>query len=158
MLDHNQLRQYIIQPTLDKLQEFSHNAAEMLVFTCAAESDGGTFLHQIKGNALGIYQCEPATHQDIWTNYLCRNSKLMMLMALHLDVQPSPNNHERLIYDLRYATAIARFHYRRVPEHLPNKDDIEGMYEYYKQFYNTSSGKSTKDKSIKNYKLMCGIK
>ena len=69
MIDNKQLRECIIKPTLDSLQMYSQAAEELLVFTCACESLGGTYLKQVKGPALGIYQMEPATYQDIWENY-----------------------------------------------------------------------------------------
>ena len=62
MIDNKQLRELIIGPSLDALQMYSKEAEEILVFTCASESLGGTYLKQVKGPALGIYQMEPATY------------------------------------------------------------------------------------------------
>jgi hypothetical protein len=61
MFNITQFRELLIRPVLDSLQMYSKDAEELLVFTCAAESNGGTYLHQVKGPALGIYQCEPST-------------------------------------------------------------------------------------------------
>ena len=74
MFLHNQLRELIITPALSKLQLYSKDAEELLIFTCAVESDGGTYLKQIKGPALGIYQMEPRTYNDIWQNYMRNRS------------------------------------------------------------------------------------
>ena len=38
--------------------------------TAAVESRMGTYLRQIGGPALGIWQVEPATHLDCWDNWL----------------------------------------------------------------------------------------
>lgn len=65
MLDCSQFRALIIEPVLSKLQLYSKDAEELLVFTCAAESLGGTLLHQIQGPAVGIFQMEPNTYTDI---------------------------------------------------------------------------------------------
>ena len=37
MIDNKQLRELIIKPALSKLQMYSTNAEEILVFTCASE-------------------------------------------------------------------------------------------------------------------------
>jgi len=150
MLDINQFREYIVVPALSELQMYSKDAEELLVFTCATESDGGTFVHQIKGPAVGIYQCEPNTHNDMWRNYIINRSNITAMLALNFDVPriPDPN---RLTYDLKYASAICRLHYARVKPPLPKANDIDGMWEYYKEYYNTPKGKATKEKSISSY-------
>ncbi len=150
MLDIAQFRQYILVPTLSKIQLYSKEIEELLVFTCAVESDGGTFLHQVNGPALGIYQCEPSTHTDIWNNYIFSRTSLVSLLALNFNINRIPEP-DRLLFDLKYATVIARLHYARLKYTLPNANDVEGLWEYYKQYYNTPNGKAEKDKSIKAY-------
>ena len=150
MIDNKQLRELIIGPALDALQMYSSEAEEILVFTCAAESLGGTYLKQIKGPALGIYQMEPVTYSDIWENYIKYSSSLMNLVSIHFDASRIPNP-ERMIYDLRFATAMARLHYRRRKEPLPKANDVEGLWQYYKQYYNTPLGKAEKEATIKHY-------
>ena len=58
MLNVQQLKELIIKPALIDLIMFNDDAMELLVFTCAIESFGCTYLKQIKGPALGIYQME----------------------------------------------------------------------------------------------------
>lgn len=150
MLDCSQFRSFIIEPVLSQLRVYSKNAEEILVFTCAAESLGGTYLHQVKGNALGIYQMEPATYTDIWVNYIHSRSQLATLMAMHFNCNRIPEP-ERLIYDLNFATVMARIHYLRVTENIPDPQDVEGLWNYYKKYYNTEKGKAKKDDAIKKY-------
>lgn len=150
MLDCSQFRSLIIEPVLSKLQLYSKNAEELLVFTCAAESLGGTLLHQIKGPALGIFQMEPATYTDIWTNYIRNRNKLATLMALNMECSRIPPI-ERMIYDLHFACAMARIHYARVTEALPDAANPEAIWDYYKKYYNTQAGKAKKEDSIKKY-------
>jgi len=150
MIDNKQLRELIIGPALDALQMYSKEAEEILVFTCASESLGGTYLKQVKGPALGIYQMEPATYIDIWENYIKYSSSLMNLVSIHFDASRIPNP-ERMIYDLRFATAMARLHYRRRKEPLPKANDVEGLWQYYKKYYNTPLGKAEKEATIKHY-------
>ena len=157
MLNQNQLRELIIVPVLNDLQMYSKSAEELLVFTCAVESDGGTFLKQVKGPALGIYQMEPATHTDIWQNFIRYRTNIVTIMSLMFQAPSIPKS-ERLIYDLRYATAMARLHYRRFNERLPNEKDPKALYAYYKKYYNTPEGKSTEEKSIAKYNQFLGKK
>lgn len=148
----SQFRSLIIEPVLSKLQIYSKEAEEILVFTCASESSGGTFVHQVNGCALGIYQMEPNTYTDIWVNYIRARNKMATLMALHLGCNRIPDS-DRMIYDLHFATAMARIHYLRCSGKLPALYDVEEMWEYYKKNYNTVKGKATKEESIEKYKL-----
>lgn len=151
MLNSNQFRELIIKPSLNDLRLWSESAEELLVFTCAVESDGGTYLKQLNGPALGIYQMEPETYNDIWSNYIGKNSGLVMMLMHNFDVRNMPSE-DRLVYDLKYATAMSRIFYKRIPQLLPSADDINGIWEYYKHYYNTPKGSSEKGSSIKKYK------
>lgn len=150
MLNLTQFRQLIIKSTLNDLLMYSENAEELLVFTCAVESNGGSYLAQLNGPALGIYQMEPTTYTDIWQNYLQNKHRLLLIMLSNFDsgFMPSP---ERLIYDLRFATAMARIHYDRVQAPLPNSSDQDTLWDYYKKYYNTSHGAADKDAALKKY-------
>lgn len=150
MLDCSQFRSLIIEPVLSKLKVYSKGAEELLVFTCAAESLGGTFLAQVKGPALGIYQMEPNTYTDIWANYIRARNQLATLMALHFGCNKVPDL-DRMIYDLHFATAMARIHYLRVTGNIPDPANVEAIWDYYKEHYNTELGKAKKEDAIKKY-------
>jgi len=150
MIDCTQFRSLIIEPVLSRLQLYSKEAEEVLVFTCAVESNGGTFVHQVKGPALGIFQIEPNTYTDIWINFIRSRNQLATLMALHFGCNKIPDL-DRLIYDLHFATAMARIHYLRVRPVMPKANDIDGIWDYYKKYYNTEKGKAKKEESIKKY-------
>jgi hypothetical protein len=150
MFDCSQFRSLIIEPVLSKLQVYSKEAEELLVFTCAAESNGGQYLHQVKGPALGVYQMEPATYTDLWVNYIRARNRLATLMALHFQCNKIPEV-DRMVYDLHYATAMARIHYLRFKTKLPETTDLEGLWNYYKKNYNTDKGKAKKEEAIKKY-------
>ena len=150
MLNITQFRELIIKSSLNDLLLYSEDAEELLVFTCAVESIGGTYLHQVGGPALGIYQMEPTTYTDIWQNFIIPDNKLGLKLFNNFDVNrmPSPS---RLIYDLRYATALTRLFYLRIQAPLPSRDDVNAIWDYYKKYYNTFKGKAVKDESIKKY-------
>ncbi len=144
------LRDEIITPTLKHLDMYSESAVNLLLGTAAQESHLGYFLKQIKGPALGIYQIEPATLHDIYSNWLTYrkeiSEKLSELGVIKLSAESN------LIGNLYYATAMARIHYYRVPESLPAADDIEGLASYWKRFYNSHLGRGTEEEFIHNYK------
>ncbi len=150
MLNVTQLRELIINPALNDLQLYSPHAAELLIFTCAVESDGGTYLHQKRGQALGIYQMEPRTYNDIWMNFILKKSSISTILYHNFDVGRMPSE-DRLIYDLRFATAMCRLHYARFAEALPNFKDIDGIWEYYKKYYNTPKGAAEYHEAINKY-------
>ena len=52
---------------------------------------------------------------------------------------------ETMVYNLRYACAMARVHYKRVSEPIPTT--VEGQARYWKQWYNTPKGRGT----VKHY-------
>jgi hypothetical protein len=151
MIDVKQFKEFIITPALSMLQKYSDDAVELLLFTCAAESNGGTYVHQVGGPALGIYQMEPATHQDIWVNYIYGSGSLSSIINLNFNVNGKIDA-GRMIYDLQYATIMARLHYSRFPEPLPDRNDVNAIFDYYKKYFNTPKGKATKAESIKKYK------
>jgi hypothetical protein len=150
MFNVQQLKELIIKPALIDLIMFSEDAMQLLVFTCSVESLGGTYLKQIKGPALGIYQMEPENYNDIWQNYIKNKNNLSLLLATNFDCSRMPHE-DRLVYDLRFATAMTRIHYARVAESLPPSNNPEMIYNYYKKNYNSSQGAATQDKSIDKY-------
>lgn len=155
MLNIAQLREFIIKPALEDLIMYSPEAEELLVFTCAVESNGCSYIKQVNGPALGIYQMEPRTYNDIWQNYVIKKGSLVLTMISNFHASFMPDE-QRLMYDLRFATAMARLHYARVNEPLPRKDDIDALWCYYKIYYNTKLGAAQKAESIKKYSTYLG--
>ncbi len=142
MLHLPDLRDYVIIPTLKELGMYSPAAVNLLMGTAVQESKL-TYLKQIGGPALGIYQMEHETYLDIWRNYLEYKPQIIW----HLEEEIS----EQMVYDLAYATIMARIHYWRRPEPLPDKDDVEGLAKYWKQWWNSPLGKGTVPQFVLNY-------
>jgi hypothetical protein len=153
MLNSSQLRELIIKPALSDLILYSEDAEELLVFTCANESDGGSYLKQVKGPALGIYQMEPETYNDIWQNYIISKNDLYLKLLHSFEASRMPSE-DRLIYDLRFATAMTRIFYSRIKEPLPKATDIDGIWNYYKTYYNTSAGKADYNQALDKYQQL----
>lgn len=149
-----ELRRHVIYPLLEELDpSWSIASMELLLGTAIAES-GLRALKQRGGPALGLWQMEPATHDDIVHNYLdyrgeLRNKVLFATASIGF-------NSDYLVFNLRYACAFARIHYMRVPEPLPRENDIEGQARYWKKYYNTEAGKGTVKHYLKEWERCYG--
>ena len=111
------LREQVIRPTLRMLAEFnpklySEAAVELLMGTAASESALGFNLVQVNGPALGIFQMEPTTHDDVW-RYLERDGNRALWSLV--DSFSLTTDAEEMVYNLQYATAMARIRYWYVP-------------------------------------------
>ena len=154
MLNVNQFRELIIKPVLLKLDMYSQ-AAENLVLGTATQESRITYLKQIGGGpALGVFQMEPATYYDLW-KYLEREPAIAQSIrdiagAKHRSSVVPPSE---MVGNLNYAVAMCRIHYYRRPEPLPDADDLNGLANYWKKFYNTPLGAGTVDEFIGNYKI-----
>jgi len=58
---------------------------------------------------------------------------------------------DALVYNLRFSIVMARVHYLREEESLPDSDDIRAFAEYYKKHYNTYAGAATIAEAMSNY-------
>lgn len=148
-INTKQLIELIIQPTLKELGLYSLSAEMLLAGTCAQESGMGTYIAQNGGPALGIYQCEPDSHDDIWLNYLKYHNTLQGdILNLTCTGSALKTN---LIFNLKYATAMCRIFYLRVKEPLPPAGDLQKLAAYYKKYYNTPLGAATEQEFIANF-------
>lgn len=137
MIDIKQLDKYVVSPVLDTLGLNSLAARQLIIGTAMAESRL-EYLHQLGGGpALGIYQMEPNTHDDIWEHYLAYRTALGDKVASFSWMDESASE---MIGNLYYATAMCRMHYLRVPEKLPDAGNAAAMAIYHKNFYNTILG------------------
>lgn len=142
-----QFRSAVLQPTLKNVGLWSESAEMLLLGTALVESGKMHFLRQLgDGPALGLYQMEPVTHDDIWDNFLSFRKQLRREVLAFLAPIPEPK--EQLITNLAYATVMARVHYLRVPAPLPMSFDIRGLANYWKTHYNTHLGKGDPDKFV----------
>lgn len=129
----------IIRPTLQSVDLWSVSAERLLLGTALIESRLNHF-HQINGPALGVYQMEPATHDDIWANWLAHRVNFSARVKRYAVSKEKPTSSE-MVWNLAYATLLCRIHYVRVPIELPHPSDFKGMADYWKIHYNTHKGK-----------------
>lgn len=153
-LDAKQLRRYVIRPALKHIQLHSM-AAENLVLGTALVESRGVYLRQLNdGPALGIFQMEPATAQDIHANFLRFNRDLAALVQ-ELTTRTTVDDDSELVGNLYYAAAMCRVHYRRVREALPDSGDAVAMARYWKQHYNTVLGAGSVAKAEPAFRVAC---
>lgn len=155
-MDPKQLLTLVVRPTLHALGAHSR-AAEQLVMGTIYQESRAIYLKQLgKGPALGIVQMEPATHKDIWENYLrykndLADKVLSLVSPAHRQNGQVKVNEKELIANLAYAVAMCRVHYRRERDPLPPADDVRALGEYWKQHYNTYQGAGTVDEFVHNF-------
>ncbi len=169
-INHRHLTIYIIRPALAAVGLGSDAAEQLLLGTAIQESNCGEYLKQIGGGpALGIFQMEEATHDDIWCSFLSFKKDLFDKTCqaaglVNFSFSPRLVDHKglnpklikMLIYNLQYATIMARLQYYRVAEALPQAGDIWAMARYYKKYYNTPLGKATEEEFVDNWKRVVG--
>ena len=142
-MDPEIFRDLIIRPTLGVLNMGGRAAEDLLLGTALVES-GLKHLRQIRGPALGFYQCEPATYADILAYVRARPTLMRRLRPLIAG--PGLPDAAQLVWNLKFATAICRLHYWRVPAPIPG--DVAGQAAYWKRYYNTVHGRGTAAKYI----------
>ena len=145
-----QLHDHIIKPTLEYMSGnyYSKDAAFLLLCTAAIESNCGYYIKQVGGPALGIWQMEPDTYNDIIDNCDAINeNNIKFYNKIHrLWNFENYGVVHALISHPMYACAMARLKYSMDSAALPDHNDIKSVYDYYKRIYNTPLGASTYDK------------
>lgn len=132
-----------------------HTAVLLLAGTGAVESNFGEHKRQvvqyhptIYGKARGFFQMEPRTLRDIYTNFLAYRQNLREDISFLTGIT-SPNIHA-LEHNFTYQILLARVHYLRFEEALPEVVPVE-LGRYWKKYYNTVEGKGTIRNFIKKY-------
>lgn len=156
MLNISHLRTLIIRPTLQYMEMWSEVAENLVVGTAIQESHA-TYLKQLgNGPALGLFQMEGVTHDDLWKNYIRYRAPIMnKLYNISIanntkDTFINEVSAKEMIGNLYYATAMCRIQYLRAPEKLPS-NTIRGLAYYWKKYYNTHLGAGTEEEFIHNY-------
>ena len=151
MLDIQDFKNLIIVPTLKAVDLYSESAANLLLGTAVQESRLTYLKQKGAGPALGLFQIEPATFNDIYYRYLKRSDKKELLESVQRFTTAS-NILDQLISNIPFAVLIARIRYLMVPEAIPAYDDLEGLGAYWKKYFNSPIGKGQPHEFVENYK------
>lgn len=157
-MNARQLRDVVIVPSLVALGLYNQSATNLLLGTCAQESNMGHYIIQQKigfKGGIGLFQMEKVTFDDIWSRKVNGNISMKAKLRLLLGYEGNPPA-ERMATDLALAVVMARLFYADVPEKLPDADDIAGMAAYWKKYFNTKLGAGTTEEFISNYKRYVG--
>jgi hypothetical protein len=147
----NDFRQNTIKPVLEQMGAANLAAEELLLGTAIQESLFLKYRVQMGGGpAVSYYQMEPATHNDIWNNYLQYRDNLAAKAIAFLS-SPDADKIAELETNDKYATAMARIHSMRVPAKLPNIGDTLAQANYWKPYYNTPLGKGKPSEYIEKW-------
>ena len=150
-----ELKRWVIQPTLQRLNINNKAAVRLLLGTAAQESAMGSHLKASGQKGSGIYQIHGLTHRHIWDDYLAMHPDIASLvrgLASQRDFLDHP--HAELTTNLSYATAIAWFNYARHPEFcLPGNADLNTLARLSKRFYHPKGDVSC-EHFINNYRLL----
>lgn len=155
MIDAAEIRGTVIRPALQAIKLWSP-AAEDVLFGTGLQESGYRFTRQLGGGpALSWWQIEPATHQDIWTNFLAYRPALARDVAGLLE-EEGGTKLDQLEHNPRYACAIARLKYYRSPVPLPAYGDVAGYALLWKRVYNTAGGAGTAEEFAANWQAVMG--
>nr|BDD47796.1 hypothetical protein 14 [Deltaproteobacteria bacterium] len=165
-MNPEQLRHLVMRVLVDA-GLYTVEAQELLMMTAAVESHCGQYIRQFGGGpALGIFQMEPATMQDIFTNFLVYRPELKALVEPFSYEQPLL----ALEASLPFQILMTRIHYMRfkdpLPEYKTSMNYVGGFREptqswreraaeYWKLYYNTPRGKGTSSKAVEAYETFC---
>lgn len=132
-MNQDDFKNYIVTPALDGIGLGGDAATTLLVGSAIIES-GLEYLKQRPGPALGILQCEPATHALVkkWIENRS-NLKCAVLRTCYMGDLPDD---EALIFNLRYAVCIARCLYASIMEPLPLATNAMALARYHFKYYN----------------------
>ena len=126
--------------------------ADLMLGTCAQESMMGRFLQQHNsGPAHGIFQMEEPAYNDVWENYLKYKPELKQQILVVFGGVDAVNYH-RLTADMLFAAVMCRLDYKREPQAIP-KDNILGLANYWKAYWNSKKGKGTPEEFITNFQI-----
>ena len=103
--------------------------------------------------AIGFWQIEPATMNDMIENYINYRSKYKKTL-ISLGMNFEKDTIMSIMSNMAVQAALCRLHYRRDKDPLPSWDDMEGQAKYWKRVYNTVEGRGTVKHFIKANKAV----
>lgn len=159
-LDVGHVREHV-RAALQHIDLWSPSAENIVLGTGVHESHL-RYLKQLgNGPAIGLFQMEPFTYKDLWATYiqprvqLAEKLRELASYASYTILLPPPA--EEMGWNIRYAAAMCRVFYRRLPDALPAADDAHGMAALWKARYNTPAGKGTIEQALPAFELACGV-
>lgn len=119
--------------------------ALMLILRTGVAESGYRHLRQLGGGqALGFFQMEPDTALDLVVNFLASRDVLTMLVDAAAGGSAWRGDLDyHLVSNIALQIALCRLKYWRSPGAIPPGHDLNGQARYWKEHYNTPTGKGT---------------
>ena len=165
MINVAQFRAEIVRPALKAANMWSEAAENLVLGTGVQESLLAWVKQRGAGPALGFYQMEPATADDICHRFLATKSELSMAlgkatwphcaMPTGYSLLSKSDIARLLVEDMRFATIMCRLRYWMMPDPLPASHDIDGLSQYWKRYYNTVLGKGMAVEWADKFRRFC---
>ena len=145
----NDLRELIVRPALEQLNEWSQSAEDLLLGTAAQESKLGFRMRSGHDNGQGLYNISARAHLKIWDEYLVKDPELASrLRGLASQHQFLKSPHTELIYNLSYASGVAWMIYKRCHLKLPDKASVHELANFWLNYYRAKDGTNGVDQNI----------
>lgn len=154
MISNTQFRE-LLYTILEPINLWSEEAEELLVATMAHESLGGTYIIEIGRGfdttpSYGIFDMQTKTH-----DWIIEQGQAGLQACIVCGFKTLPHA-EEMAWNMKYAILMARHYYLTFKEPLPAADDINAIWNYYKQFWNTSAGSAIQAEFIEHYNQFIG--
>jgi hypothetical protein len=135
----NELKDLIIRPTLQYLDQQEIGYEELLVATAAQESSLAFHCQCERTGGLGIYRITAGKHREIWDKVLIKNPEIASrIRGLASQQQFLLAPHQELVTNLSYATAIAWAIYQCHEANL--MQDLSTMARLWSQYFDNGTG------------------
>lgn len=139
----NDLRELIIRPTLEHLNDWSETAENLLLGTAAQESQLGLRMQSENHKGLGLYRISAQTHTQVWDEFLITDPELASrLRGLASQQQFLKSPHSELISNLSYASGVAWMIYKRCNLQFCDKSGIRELAKYWFTYYSARDEQS----------------
>lgn len=150
-----QFRDMIVIPTLMEMDTYYKNmyseAAVMLILGTALVESDLRYLKQNRGPALGVYQIEPSTADDVMVRYIAGKPHFHKMFEEMVGGRWRTRYKEMIVSDLKFATMVARLRYWMEVDIIPS--DLDGVAKYWETHYNSCMGKGSYKDFVRKYKI-----
>jgi hypothetical protein len=154
MFSADAVRQIIriaLQPiTATRHPLYSAESEELLLMVSCHESILGRKLFQIGGGpGRGLFQVEPRTMRDNYTNFIDAKADLRRQIGEVSGVANPDDN--QLTWNPLFGAIMARIWLYRRPGPLPPAHDLQAMADYARMHYNTTAGEASPEEYLTDY-------
>lgn len=159
-LDSKQLLHFVVRPVLAHLDLPGGEAAERLVLATAAQESDLRYIDQMDrggqvkpGPALGLWQMERATFDDLWDRYLpARPALQAKVLDFAVAMHGIWDEWQQLAGNLYLSCAMCRILYYARPFKLRGDESAAELWPVYKRFYNSELGAATAEQFHRAYR------